>query len=92
MTAQPVRQMRVLPFKARSETLEKSASESVWPPEWSRDNCRASEFRLVQELGLQQSPGRIQIGWEEGFVFAFVPLYGLLHGLKPLLDRRFGEL
>ena len=92
MTAQPVRQMRVQPFKAHIETLEKSASESVWPPEWSRDNYRASESRLAQELGLQQSPGRIQIGWEEGFVFAFASLYELLHGSKPPLDRRFGEL
>jgi hypothetical protein len=87
-----VRQMRVQPFKARIETLKKSASESVRPPEGSRDNCRASEFRLAQELGLQQPPGRIQIGWEEGFEFAFASLNGLLHGPKPLLDRRSGEL
>src|SRR4030095_585786 len=72
--------MHVQPFKARNETREKSASESVWPPEWLRDNCRASDFRhLAQELGPQQLPGTIQKGRKESFVFAFASLCGL-HG------------
>jgi hypothetical protein len=74
VTAQPVRQMHVQPFKVRNETREKSASESVWPPEWLRDSCRASESRrLALKKGQQWPPGNIEAG-RECLAFALASL------------------
>src|SRR5258706_13055831 len=81
--------MPARPFKARNETLEKSASALVWPPEWRRDNCRASEARpLARKLGPQRLPEGIQIGREEGFVFALASLCGFLSKRQACLGPR----
>ena len=92
MTAQPVRQKRVRPLKVHNETQEKWVSGFFWPPEWLRDNCRANESRRPeQKTGRQWLPGSSQPRREEGLVFAFASLCGVLRGPQACLGPRIVE-
>ena len=92
MTAQPVRQKRVRPLKVHNETQEKWVSGFFWPPEWLRYNCRANESRRPeQKTGRQWLPGSSQPRREEGLVFAFASLCGVLRGPQACLGPRIVE-